>query len=96
MFAHASILSLRIKRPEMPRPFKLGWNIHIKGRQLPVSAIIGFLSTFLIWLVILITQPYSRWVGLAWMVAGLVIYYFYQRHREKSSLLWKPDNKESE
>jgi len=92
MFAHASILSLRIRRPEMTRPFKLGWNIHIKGRQLPISAIIGFLSTFLIWLVILITEPYSRWVGLGWMVAGLIIYYFYQRHRQKSSLLWKPEN----
>ena len=94
MFAHASIISLRIRRPELPRPFKLGWNIHIKGRELPISAIIGFLSTFLIWLVILFTEQYSRWVGLGWMVGGLIIYYFYQRHRKKDSMVRKPDNQE--
>jgi APA family basic amino acid/polyamine antiporter len=96
MFAHASIISLRIRRPELPRPFKLGWNIHIKGRELPISAIIGFLSTFLIWLVILIIEPYSRWVGIGWMVVGLVIYYLYQRHRKKASMIWKPDSEKSE
>jgi len=26
-----------------------------------------------------VTQAYSRWVGLIWMVAGLIIYYLYRR-----------------
>lgn len=81
MFAHASILSLRIKKPELPRPFKIGWNIRIKERQLPISAILGLASTTTIWVIILITQSYSRWVGLAWMVSGLIIYYIYRRSR---------------
>jgi len=81
MFAHASILSLRARKPEMERPFKLGWNIKIKGRQMPISAIIGLLATAAIWIIILITQPYSRWVGIIWMVVGLIIYYFYRRKR---------------
>ena len=33
MFAHASIISLRIRKPDAPRPFKLGWNLRIKGRE---------------------------------------------------------------
>jgi len=82
MFAHASILSLRVRKPELPRPFKLGGNLRIKGYELPVSAIIGLLATSIIWIIILVTQDYSRWVGLGWMVVGLVIYYFYRRkHR---------------
>ena len=84
MFAHSSILILRIRRPELPRPFKLGWAINIKGRELPVSAIIGFLATTAIWLIILATQPYSRWVGFAWMVAGLAVYYLYRRRQRNS------------
>jgi len=85
MFAHASILSLRVKKPEMPRPFKLGWNMRIKGRELPISAMIGLAATSAIWVVMLITQPYSRWVGLGWMVGGFILYYFYQRSRRASS-----------
>jgi APA family basic amino acid/polyamine antiporter len=81
MFAHASILSLRTKKPELPRPFKIGGNIRIRGRELPVSSILGLVSTAIIWIIILITQPYSRWVGLAWMAGGLIVYYLYC-HRE--------------
>jgi APA family basic amino acid/polyamine antiporter len=69
----------------MPRPFKLGWNIRIKGRQIPVSAIIGFLATLAIWVVILVTEAYSRWVGLGWMVGGVIVYYFFRRRLKKSA-----------
>ncbi len=81
MFAHASIISLRIRKPELPRPFKLRWNISIKGRQIPVSAAVGLASLAVIWIIILITQPYSRWVGLAWMIGGLIVYYIYRRSK---------------
>jgi APA family basic amino acid/polyamine antiporter len=83
MFAHASILGMRVRQPELHRPFKLAWNIGIKGRQLPVSAIVGLLATSVIWIIILITQSYSRWVGLAWMCGGLIIYFILRRRRPK-------------
>jgi len=78
MFAHASIISLRAKKPELERPFKLGWNIRIRGREIPISTIIGLLATTTIWIIILITQPYSRWVGMGWMVIGLIGYSIYR------------------
>jgi APA family basic amino acid/polyamine antiporter len=89
MFSHASIIGLRIKKPEMPRPFKLGWNIKIKGRELPLSALIGFLATLLIWLLIMVTQTYSRWIGLGWMLIGLIIFFIYRWRRPKPSDEWK-------
>jgi APA family basic amino acid/polyamine antiporter len=95
MFAHASIISLRIRRPAMPRPFKLGWNIKIKERELPVSAILGICALSIIWIIILITQPYSRWVGLGWMVVGIIVYYFY-RKRENLPLTHTPENQEKQ
>jgi APA family basic amino acid/polyamine antiporter len=83
MFAHASILGLRVRQPDLHRPFRLGWNIGIRGRKLPVSAIVGLLATSAIWVIILITQSYSRWVGLGWMCVGLVIYFLFLRRRSK-------------
>jgi APA family basic amino acid/polyamine antiporter len=77
--AHASILALRRKKPELPRPFKLRWNIRIKGRELPITAILGLIATSVIWVIVVVTQPYSRWLGMGWMATGLIIYYIYRR-----------------
>ena len=79
MFAHASIISMRIRQPELERPFKLGWNIRIGKYQLPISSMIGLAATGAIWIIILITQPYSRWVGIIWMAIGFIVYYFYRK-----------------
>lgn len=83
IIAHASIISLRIRKPDLPRPFKLKVNIRVKGRELPLSAIIGILATGTIWVIILATQPFSCWVGFAWMFIGLIVFYLFRRQRNK-------------
>ena len=80
--AHASILALRIKEPDTERPFRLGLNIPFMGRDLPLTAILGLIGTTVIWIVVVVMQPYSRWVGSAWMAAGLAIYWYTTRHRK--------------
>jgi APA family basic amino acid/polyamine antiporter len=51
--AHISIIALRIKEPKLTRPFKIPINIHIKGREIPVTSILGALATFGTWLIVL-------------------------------------------
>jgi APA family basic amino acid/polyamine antiporter len=89
MFAHASIIGLRISKPDMARPFRLSGNIRIRGRDIPIFALIGFIATTLIWIVLMITQVYSRWVGLTWMLLGLIIYLFLRLKRRKTGDDWE-------
>ena len=77
--AHLSIVGLRVKKPDLPRPFKLRVNFKIRGRELPVTALLGLALTFSIWLFMLIMQPFSRWVGFLWMIGGIALYLEYRR-----------------
>jgi APA family basic amino acid/polyamine antiporter len=94
-FAHAAIISLRIRQPDLPRPFKLGLNIRIRGADLPLTAILGVLMTFGIWIIVLVTDTFSRWVGIGWMAIGLAIYFLYRLTRPKPHEEWeyKPEKK---
>jgi len=74
MLAHASIISLRVKKPDLARPFKIGMNLKIRQWEIPLSAVIGLISLSVIWIIIIVTQPYSRYVGAAWMVLGFIFY----------------------
>jgi APA family basic amino acid/polyamine antiporter len=76
MIAHASIIMLRISRPDMTRPFRIAGSIGIFNRDIPVTSVFGLLATTSIWVILLVTQPYSRWIGLGWMAIGLLIYLF--------------------
>jgi APA family basic amino acid/polyamine antiporter len=78
-FAHVAIIGLRVRKAEMPRPFKLRLNIRISNKEIPLTAIMGFIATFLIWLVVIITQPFSRWVGFLWLIFGFAIYSLFRR-----------------
>ena len=79
-FAHASIIRLRIREPEMERPFHIPWNWHVRGRQIPITALLGVAATTLAWLVVVATQLTSWVIGFPWLGVGL-LYYLWRRSR---------------
>lgn len=82
--AHAAILALRIRRPDLSRPFRLRGNIKIQGHDLPISAILGLISTTVVWVVLTSEGHFIRIVGLTWMAVGLLVYYVYRRRKHLS------------
>jgi len=81
--AHAAVIALRFRKPDAERPFKLRGNIRIAGREIPMTAVLGFIGTLGIWVVIVVLQPVSRYVGFAWMAAGLIMYVVYRWRRRR-------------
>ncbi len=96
--AHASIIALRIKEPNLPRPFKIPLNIRIKGKEIPVTAVLGGLATFATWFIVVYTHEIGRIVGFIWLAIGLIIYLIYRRRLRKQSqdqLIYHKDDKDS-
>jgi APA family basic amino acid/polyamine antiporter len=83
--AHLAILSLRIRKPDLPRPFKIRGNLRFKGKELPIISILGLLTTTVIWLIVIISQPFSRWGGIIWMILGIGLYYLFRWARSISA-----------
>ncbi len=85
-FAHISVIALRIREPSMARPFKIPLNLRLRGREIPLILVIGLIGTMSAWTVVAVSQPLSRYLGLAWMVGGLVLYLLYRRSIHESPL----------
>ena len=82
--AHLALISLRIKQPKRERPFKVGMGIKFKGVEIPFTALFGGLATFTAWVLVVITKPEGRYLGLLWITVGLCIYYFYRKQQDIS------------
>ncbi len=77
--AHISVIVLRIREPDLERPWKTPFNIRWRGKLLPVTAILGAIGTFSVWLVIVAFQDTSRLIAFAWIGIGLVMYVVYRK-----------------
>jgi len=77
--AHLSLLGLRVKEPGLERPFKLRFNLRIAGREIPLTAVLGFCATFTVWLIVVVTHVHGRNLGFIWMGLGAVLYIWYRK-----------------
>ncbi|MBI3317617.1 MAG: amino acid permease [Candidatus Omnitrophica bacterium] len=80
--AHLSLLGLRVKEPDLKRPFKLGLNLRLAGRQLPLTALLGFCATFSVWLIVVATHVHGRNLGFIWMGMGCLLYAWYRKRAQ--------------
>ncbi len=76
---HLSLIILRIRNPNQERPFKCPLNIPFKGFSLPLTSLIGGLATFATWILVLITKPDGRYLGIIWLSLGILMYFFYRK-----------------
>jgi APA family basic amino acid/polyamine antiporter len=77
--AHVSIVALRYRQPDRERPYRAPWNVRFRGRELPLSAVLGGVGTFAAWVSVVVLHDEARLVGIPWMVLGLAGYVLYRR-----------------
>jgi basic amino acid/polyamine antiporter, APA family len=79
--AHAAVIALRIKDPDRERPYRMPWNIRIRGADIPMTAVIGGLGTAAAWVAVVALHVEARYVGIPWMIVGMAGYFYY-RHSQ--------------
>jgi APA family basic amino acid/polyamine antiporter len=83
--AHASLVRLRM-RGGAATEYTARPNLRVAGVEWPLFAIFGGLATGASFLVIVFQNPLTRWVGLGWMILGLVGYVVYRRRFVRAPL----------
>ncbi len=84
--AHLSIIRLRVRDPERPRPFRIPLGIPWRGAELPLPAIVAALLSGLAFISVLVYHDIARLVGGGWMVFGLLFYVVYRKVFEGTTL----------
>jgi APA family basic amino acid/polyamine antiporter len=79
--AHAAVIALRIKDPDRERPYRMPWNIRVRGADIPMTAVIGGVGTAAAWVAVVALHVEARYVGIPWMIFGMAGYFYY-RHRQ--------------
>jgi basic amino acid/polyamine antiporter, APA family len=77
--AHVAVIGLRVSEPDRERPYRMPWNVRVRGYEIPLTAVLGALGTFAAWISVVVLHVEARTVGVPWMLFGLVGYVLYRR-----------------
>jgi basic amino acid/polyamine antiporter, APA family len=84
--AHLSVIRLRFTEPDLERPFRIPLEVTVRGRLVPIPAVLGAVLMTLAWVSVIAFREKARWVGGGWMLFGLIAYFVYRRLVEGTSL----------
>ncbi len=84
--AHVSVIVLRFREPARVRPYRIPLSVAIRGVPVPVPAVIGALLAGAGLISVTIFHSGARYVGLGWLLGGLVLYVTYRKTQDKPLL----------
>ena len=65
--AHLSIIALRVRQPDLYRPYRAPWNVRWRGSEVPLTAVIGAVGTGAAFVSVVVLHSEARVIGTAWM-----------------------------
>jgi APA family basic amino acid/polyamine antiporter len=79
--AHAAVVRLRLKEPGRERPYRGPGTLRVRGRELPLFALLGGAGTGVAWITVTALHLDVAAAGFAWLATGLVVYAVYRRRQ---------------
>jgi len=77
--AQVAVIRLRVREPELARPFRVPGSIPWRGARIPVPCIVGAVLTFGLWVGSLFAHVGARIAGPVWLALGMVVYLLSRR-----------------
>lgn len=77
--AHAAVVRLRVTEPDRPRPYRGPGNVRVRGRELPLFALVGGAGTGTALAAVVLLNLDAAIAGVAWMAVGVAIYAGFRR-----------------
>jgi basic amino acid/polyamine antiporter, APA family len=77
--AHLAVLRLRVRHPEIRRPYRGPFNATIGGRDVPLFAVFGGIGTAMAFAVVTFLHVDVALAGIGWLALGVCIYIWYRR-----------------
>lgn len=84
--AQLAVVRLRMREPQLARPYRARPNLRLGRHSLPVAALVGAPATFAIWVLALVTHPGARYAGPVWLLVGLAVFVAVRRSRRRGLL----------
>jgi APA family basic amino acid/polyamine antiporter len=84
--AQVAVLRLRVKAPDLARPYRVPLDVRIRGQLLPLPTLLGLGGTLAVFVIAMVTHPGARYAGPVWLACGLVVFYLVRRARGESLL----------
>ncbi len=81
-----SVVRLRYKEPDRDRPYRMPFNVRVRGADLPIPAVLGVIMSAGAFIALLVEHGGARWVGLGWMGGGVALYVGYRTSQGKPLL----------
>jgi basic amino acid/polyamine antiporter, APA family len=79
--AHIAIVALRLKDPSRDRPYRAPWNVRVRGKPVPLTAVFGAIGTGAAFVSVVALHQEARIVGTGWMIVGMAGYFLYRRRQ---------------
>ncbi len=84
--AHVSVIVLRFREPTLERGYRVPLSVKVRGVAVPIPAVLGGGLAGAGLISVMIFHSGARYVGLGWLLAGIVLYVVYRKTQQKPLL----------